>query len=105
MFGEDLELPPLLSIKTAQIQKWYDLQVKRIKVVTVNAYEWVTPHIMWHTFASLLAIKRVSLYKIATWLGDTLETTQKHYAHLAPTDSDIEHLNGCSKSKAAKKKK
>jgi site-specific recombinase XerD len=90
MFGEDLGLQPLLNIKTAQIQKWYDQQV--------------TPHIMRHTFASLLAIKGVSLYKIANWPGDTLATTEKHYAHLLPTDPDIEHLNGAN-SKTRKSKK
>jgi len=38
MPGEDPGLPSLLNIKTAQIQKWYDQQVKRIKVVAVKAY-------------------------------------------------------------------
>jgi len=38
MFGEDLGFPSLISIKTDQIQKWYNGQVKRIKVVTVNPY-------------------------------------------------------------------
>jgi len=55
----------------------------------------------------LLAIKGVSLFKIATWLGDTLATTEKHYAHLLPTDPDIEHLNGSNseKTKPEKEKK
>lgn len=51
---------------------------------------WVTPHVMRHTFASLLASAGVSLYKIARWLGDTLQTTERHYAHLQASDSDID---------------
>jgi len=51
---------------------------------------WVTPHVMRHTFASLLASRGVSIYKIAKWLGDGVEVVQRHYAHLAPKDDDIE---------------
>jgi len=50
---------------------------------------WVTPHVMRHTFASLLAIRGISLYKIAKWLGDRLSTTEDHYAHLLPQDDEI----------------
>ncbi len=52
--------------------------------------EWVTSHVMRHTFASLLASAGRSIYKIALWLGDTVETTQRHYAKLLPIDHDIE---------------
>ena len=52
--------------------------------------EWVTPHIMRHTFASLLASAGVSIFKIAQWLGDDVRVTQKHYAKLLPKDEDIE---------------
>jgi integrase len=52
--------------------------------------DWVTPHIMRHTFASLLASKGVSIYKIALWLGDDVRVVQKHYAKLLPKDEDIE---------------
>ena len=33
----------------------------------------MTPHIMRHTFASLLASAGVSIYKIAKWLGDDVD--------------------------------
>jgi integrase len=52
--------------------------------------EWVTPHVMRHTFASLLASKGKSIYKIANWLGDDVRVVQKHYAKLLPKDEDIE---------------
>jgi len=51
---------------------------------------WVTSHVMRHTFASLLASASRSIYKVALWLGDTVETTQRHYAKLLPVDHDIE---------------
>jgi integrase len=52
--------------------------------------EWVTPHVMRHTFASLLASEGVSIYKIALWLGVDVRVVQKHYAKLLPKDADIE---------------
>lgn len=51
---------------------------------------WVTPHIMRHTFASLLASAGVSIYKVASWLGDDVRVVQRHYAKLLPGDMDIE---------------
>ncbi len=68
-------------------------------------FNWVTPHVMRHTFASLLASNGVSLYKIAKWLGDGEATTAKHYAHLLPADSDIENLNAAPGNKRHTKKK
>lgn len=50
----------------------------------------VTPHLMRHTFASLLASAGVSLYKIAVWLGDNPRVVEEHYARLSPKDPDIE---------------
>jgi integrase len=54
---------------------------------------WVSPHILRHTMASLLVQKGVSLFKVAAWLGDTLQIAEQHYAHLAPLDADIQHLD------------
>ena len=60
------------------------------KYVAEQGCPWVTPHVMRHSFASLLASAGVSIYKIAKWLGDEVKTTQKHYAKLLPGDTDIE---------------
>lgn len=46
--------------------------------------EWVTPHTMRHTFASLLASADHSIFKIAVYLGDEVRVVQKHYAKLLP---------------------
>jgi integrase len=52
-----------------------------------------SPHVGRHTFASLLAQKGKSMYHIAEWIGDTLEVTTKHYAHLAPQDKSIDLID------------
>jgi integrase len=67
----------------------YDFRKKFAALTRSVGLAWVTPHVMRHTFASLLATQGVSLFKIAKWLGDTLATTEKHYAHLVPEDDTI----------------
>ena len=53
-----------------------------------------SPHVGRHTFASLLAqTGQVSMHKIAEWLGDTLDVTTKHYAHLTPHDKSIDLID------------
>ena len=49
----------------------------------------VTFHDLRRTFASLLVSRGVSLYKVAKWLGDELDTVQTHYGHLIPQDEQI----------------
>jgi integrase len=45
------------------------------------------------TFASHLVQQGVSIYKVSRWLGhESVNTTAKHYAHLAPRDDEIEVL-------------
>jgi len=51
---------------------------------------WVTFHTMRHTFASLLVSVGESIYKVAVWMGDNVDTVQKHYGHLAPDAGGIE---------------
>lgn len=62
------------------------------RFMTKQGFPWITPHVLRHTFASLLVMKGVSLYKVANWLGDTSAVAERHYAHLAPLDADIQHL-------------
>ncbi len=68
----------------------YDFRKPFEIYMTAQKCPWVTPHVMRHTFGSLLASRGVSIYKIAKWLGDGVEVTQRHYAHLLPKDADIE---------------
>jgi len=80
---------PEIPTRRKSVYRWdfgrpFDLYMEAQKV------PWVTPHIMRHTFASLLASAGVSIYKIAKWLGDDVRTVQRHYAKLLPNDSEIE---------------
>lgn len=74
---------------------------------------WVTPHVMRHTFGSLLAIANTTTYKIAKWMGDSEKVVIAHYAHLQADDSSINKLRapaaggktGTPKRTASAKKK
>ncbi len=68
----------------------YDFDRPYYRYIEPLGFRWVTPHIMRHTFGSLLASRGCSIYKIAIWMGDEVATTQKHYAKLLPVDPDIE---------------
>lgn len=46
--------------------------------------DWITPHVLRHTGATLLAQKGVSLWEIAGIMGDRLATVEKHYAKHHP---------------------
>jgi len=59
-------------------------------LTTSQGMEWMTAHIMRKTFGSLLVSAGVGLYKVATWLGDDIGTTQRNYAYLLPKDDEIE---------------
>lgn len=84
---------PYIIAPTKQLGKSryrYDFRKPFEIYMAAQKCPWVTPHVMRHTFASLLASRGVSIYKIAKWLGDGVEVTQKHYAALLPKDEDIE---------------
>jgi integrase len=68
----------------------WDFRRPWAEYVAKHKCPWVTPHVARHTFASLLASKNASIYKIAQWLGDDVRVVQKHYAKLLPKDEDIE---------------
>jgi integrase len=61
-----------------------------MKYIRAQGCDWVTPHTMRHTFASLLVSAGESIYKVAVWLGDEVATVQKHYGHLTPDNHGIE---------------
>jgi integrase len=54
----------------------------------------VTPHVLRHTFASLLVQAGVSIFKVSRWLGHSDVKTTLIYAHLAPQDADINRIAG-----------
>jgi len=48
----------------------------------------ILPHTLRHTVPSWMAQGDVQLMKIAQFLRDTVRTTERHYAHLLPSDLD-----------------
>lgn len=46
----------------------------------------VTPHTLRHTFGTWAAQRGVPLWKIAGVMGDTIETTSRHYLHHCPDE-------------------
>jgi integrase len=72
----------------------YENRKSTAAVCRAAGLDWVTPHVLRHTFASRLASAGVDLYKIATWLGHSDPKTTRIYAHLRPGDSDIDRIGG-----------
>ena len=67
----------------------YDFKNGFNTVKKAAGIEWLTPHILRHTFASQFAIANVSLLKIQHWLGHADPRTTMRYAHLQAHDEDI----------------
>jgi integrase/recombinase XerC len=61
----------------------------------------ISPHAMRHTFASTLAQRGVSLYKIAAWMGHSTASVTELYAHLTAYDDDIRRLNNLAPNEVA----
>lgn len=75
--------------------KWryrYDFRRPFAAYMTAQGCAWVTPHVMRHSFASILASAGKSIFKIAEWLGDDVRVVQRHYAKLCSGDDDIHAL-------------
>lgn len=68
----------------------YDFRRPFTLYMKAQGCRWVTPHIMRHTFASLLVSVGESIYKVAVWMGDEVSTVQKHYGKLTPDNHGIE---------------
>lgn len=70
----------------------YDFRRPFTDYMEAQGCKWVTPHVMRHSFASILASAGKSIFKISEWLGDSVRVVQRHYAKLSPGDSDIHAL-------------
>jgi integrase len=100
LVGYGLKEPYMLRPEVVHGVNRYRYDFTRPFAIHAKACEldWVTPHTMRHTFASLLASAGVSLYKISVWLGDAPRVVDGRYARLKPRDEDIEksHSPGIS---------
>jgi len=63
------------------------------RVIRRAELPWVTPHVLRHTFGSILADRNVSIYKIRKWMGHSDVRTTQIYAHLQDYDDDINRMN------------
>jgi site-specific recombinase XerD len=67
-------------------------EAKKARKKVTYDFSWITPHTGRHTFASHLVQEGLSMYKVAEWLGDTIQVATRHYAHLEKSDKSIEAL-------------
>lgn len=86
----DFALQP--EVKHGVADYRYDFRRPFTEYMESQKCAWVTPHVMRHSFASILASMGVSLLKVALWLGDGTRVVEAHYAHLNPADRDIHTL-------------
>lgn len=92
------------EVRHGKFRYRYDFRRPFTEYMVKQGCPWVTPHIMRHSFASVLASAGVSIFKIATWLGDDVRVVQRHYAKLVSGDLDIHALTS-GKSPARKRSK
>jgi site-specific recombinase XerD len=80
LLGESDETAPFMLkpfVKKGAALYRYDFRRPFREYVKRQGCAWVTPHVMRHTFASLLVSKGVSIYKVAVWMGDDVRVVQK----------------------------
>lgn len=71
------------SVYRADFRKRFNTHLAKLNLTRF------TFHDLRRTFASLLVSKGVSIYKVAKWLGDEIETAEATYGHLIPQDTEI----------------
>jgi integrase len=76
--------------KTVKVQSKYRYDVgKRVRSHFTRCQVNASFHDMRRSFGSNRASAGTSIYKIAAWLGDTIEVVQRSYGHLIPQDAEI----------------
>jgi len=78
--------PLLRNMTERRLSQVYTDFLKKIDVPDASL------HTLRHTFASRLAQKGVSIYKVSKWLGHSSVVVTNIYAHLSPQDEDIDVL-------------
>jgi integrase len=85
-------LKPRLVYKPKQRYRWEFKNLFDVLIAEADLPDWVTPHVLRHTFASLAAQAGVSLFKIGAWMGHSMTEVTEIYAHLAAYDADINKM-------------
>ena len=70
-----------------EYRKKYEAFVKR-----VSPEKDFGSHTLRHSFATILAMNNTAIGFIAEYLGDSVQTTSKHYAQFLPTTKSVEAL-------------
>jgi len=71
----------------------YNAYMAHMGKVLEKDLSWVTPHVMRHTFGSLLAMAGESLLQISAWMGDDPRVTERHYIHMRAGEDAINRLH------------
>jgi len=71
----------------------YNYEIGFKKFLKEQNMGWVSSHTLRHSFATNLACKNISIGYIAEMLGDSIRTTEKHYAQFLPTQSTVNVLD------------
>lgn len=61
-----------------------DISYEWKKLTKGTGLEWVTPHVLRHTWATRAARAGVPMIQVAGMLGDTIATVEKNYYHHSP---------------------
>jgi len=85
-------LKPRLVMKAGKRYRWEFKNLFDALIKEAGLPDWVTPHVLRHTFASLAAQAGVSLFKIGAWMGHSMTEVTEIYAHLAAYDADINKM-------------
>lgn len=94
-------LKPRLAFKPNRRYRWEFKNLFDVLVAEAGLPDWVTPHVLRHTFASLAAQAGVSLFKIGAWMGHSMTEVTEIYAHLAAYDADINKMVGAKPDAAS----
>jgi integrase len=82
------------DVRRGKYRYRYDFRRPFEEYVTKKGLGWVSPHTMRHTFATHLARKATPITQLAGYLGDSVKTTLKHYAHHYPDHQDVAGIYG-----------
>lgn len=79
--------------RTGKSRYRYDFRKKFNSLVKkVFPTKTVGTHTLRHSFTTNLAINNTAIGFIAQYLGDSVKTTEKHYAHFLPTRESVDVL-------------
>jgi site-specific recombinase XerD len=90
---EPLDFALMPDVKHGEWRYRYDIRRPFSEFMAEQKMKWVTPHVMRHSFASILKSAGISNAKIAEWLGNSERVTERTYAHLKPDDRDVHVLS------------